>query len=281
MIVPSARLATPLARQNLSRGVIKSTSSATMLRASQRRMASATTKAAIKQTKSDAPWAIGSVVVFGSMFVYVTSPPKGGKKGHGHDDSHKEKSESSSEDDDDSGDESEATEDDGEEITKYDNVKKIQDKPGDSGPKGGQALGERSLTAEEGAHKQKTSKSASDLGKPDDITFKTGVAASKEGHGKGENSHISDPKKVVADAHAKRQSNKDEAAAAKSEKSKDDEGSEEDEVKKVHESPQAADANAQNSENDKEDEESQAVHDSPNAKKANEINEAEGSNKKD
>jgi hypothetical protein len=135
-----------------------------------------------------------------------------------------------------------------------------------------QALAERSLTAEDGAHKQKTSKNASDLSKPDDLTFKAGVAASKEGHGKAENSHISNPKKVVADAHTQRESKKGDAKDAK-------DGDKE--AKDVEESPQAADANAQNNEQDKEDEESQAVHDSENAKKANEINEAEGSDKEE
>lgn len=126
-------------------------------------------------------------------------------------------------------------------------------------------MAQRSLSAEDGAHKQKTTKDGSDLQKADDITFKTGVAAAKEGHKKGENSHMSDPKKVVADAHTKRADNKAQADAAKD----------------VEKSSQAADANAQNKEQSKEDEESQAVHDSDNAKKANAINEEEGSDKED
>jgi hypothetical protein len=97
-------------------------------------MASGTAKAAIQQTKSDAPWAVSSLVVFGGMFIYLTSPPKGGKNAHGHEGGHGGKSDSSSEEPDSEG-ESDATE---EENTDYDNVKKIEDKPEGTGPKGGQ-----------------------------------------------------------------------------------------------------------------------------------------------
>lgn len=33
--------------------------------------------------KSDAPWAIGSILIFGSLFIYLTAPGK--KDAHGHD----------------------------------------------------------------------------------------------------------------------------------------------------------------------------------------------------
>lgn len=92
-------------------------------------MASGSTKAAVEQTKSDAPWAIGSLVIFGSMFIYLTAPPAGGKKGHGHESAHDDSS-SSSEEDEDSGAETESTQ--------YDDVKKIEDKPGENAPKGSQ-----------------------------------------------------------------------------------------------------------------------------------------------
>jgi hypothetical protein len=98
-------------------------------------MASGSVKAAAEQTKSDAPWAIGSLVVFGSMFIYVTAPPKGGKKGHGHEAEHGSGSSSSSEEEEDSDAETEDTE---EENSTYDNVKKIEDKPDSNAPKGSQ-----------------------------------------------------------------------------------------------------------------------------------------------
>lgn len=44
-------------------------------------------QAAAGQVKSDAPWAIGSLVIFGGLFIYLSSPSKGGH-GHGHDDDH-------------------------------------------------------------------------------------------------------------------------------------------------------------------------------------------------
>ena len=121
-----------------------------------------------------------------------------------------------------------------------------------------QSLAERSLTAEDGAQLQKKTKESSS-GRADDITFKKGVAAAKEGHSGKEDSHMSDPKKVVAAAKDERQQKK--------------------ESKDVHGSVEAADANANNEKDEGEDEESQDVHDSENAKKANEINEAEGSDK--
>lgn len=129
MIASSARTVRPLARQALRQNAaIKSSSSATLLSASQRRMASSdTAKGAIeKAAKSDAPWAIGSLVVFGSMFIYLTSPPKGGKHGHGHENEQHEES------DDDSDTLIDA------ENTTYDNPNKIELKPGKNSPAGGQ-----------------------------------------------------------------------------------------------------------------------------------------------
>lgn len=126
MIPSSARMMAPLARQSLRQTVSRqpsTLSSRLALATSQRRMASGTAKAASEQAKSDAPWAIGSLVVFGSMFVYLTAPPKGGKK-HGHESS-SHGHESSSEEED-SGDETEATADEEKEFVVS---KKIEDRP--------------------------------------------------------------------------------------------------------------------------------------------------------
>lgn len=46
--------------------------------------------------------------------------------------------------------------------------------------------------------KQKTSGEPNKKSSGDNTTFQQGIAAAKEGHKGGENSHISDPKKVVA-----------------------------------------------------------------------------------
>lgn len=128
-----------------------------------------------------------------------------------------------------------------------------------------QAIAEKSLSAQDGAFKQKTTKDGSDLRRPDDITFKMGVSAAKEGHSGKENSHMSDPKKVVAAAHTEREDRKEAKKQSK----------------EVDESAQAADAKANNEKSDEEADDSQAVHDSENARKANAINEEEESDKED
>lgn len=307
MISSSARMSAPMARHALRQTATRHSSTITpavskrvALATSQRRMASTTAKVAEAATKSDAPWAIGSLLVFGGMFIYLTAPPKGGKKGHGHE-SHD--TGSSSHDDE------EESEDD--EEREFFVSKKIEDKPeaGSDAPPGShvsallfdllqvrqlnlvfifvyvfvlffsffwQHLAKNSLTAEEGAHMQKTTKSGGDLRRPDDITFQKGVAAAKEGHSGKEGSHISDPKKVVASAHAERE---DRHQKTKSDKESKDKSSQD--AKDVEESAQAADANAQNEESDDDIEHSQEIHDSEQAKKANAINEEEGSDKDD
>lgn len=74
-----------------------------------------------------------------------------------------------------------------------------------------QALASRSLTAEEGAHLQKRTKNAEDIIRPDDTTFKAGVAASKEGN-KDPEKRISNPKEVVAKANTDRQARESDKA---------------------------------------------------------------------
>jgi hypothetical protein len=115
------------------------------------------------------------------------------------------------------------------------------------------------------------------LHKPDNITFQKGVSASKEGHSGKENSHMSDPKKVVAAAHAERDDRKTKTKGAKDAKAADGELDSDD----VHESVEAADANAQNEKSDQDIKESQEVHDSDNAKEANANNEEAGGDKED
>lgn len=98
------------------------------------------TEAAAQQAKSDAPWAITSLLVFGSMFIYLTAPPKGGKKhGHGHDshDSHGKAGEDAEEGEGGDGDEEESksgamSDED------YELVDKVEGKPADDAPAGNQ-----------------------------------------------------------------------------------------------------------------------------------------------
>lgn len=146
--------------------------------------------------KSDMPWAVASVVVFGSLFVYVTAPGK--KDGHGHDD-HGEKHGKHEEDsaDDDAGEEPEPQEP--QELPNGD----VQHPEGfvevkrqdlrDDAPEGDKHIDSRSVSDEHAFDKQ--SKAKRDPPMPhDNTTFQHGLAASKDGN------PVSDPKKVVASA---------------------------------------------------------------------------------
>jgi hypothetical protein len=287
MIASSARMAAPLTRQALRQTASRQAAAAPRLH--QRRMASTTAKAAeaAKETvKSDAPWAIGSLVVFGGLFVYLTSPPKGGKKGHGHDD-HGKHDEARTNDTSDSGGEPEDGDTDANE-REFIVDKKIEDHPDPDGdaPAGSHHLAKNSLSAEDGAQKQKTTKSASDLHKPDDKMFKAGIKSAKEGHSGGENSHHSDPKAIAAGVHEERAKDKKdkEDKADNDKKTKDDKDTkdkDEKEVKELNESFNSEDANAQNNASEEDRAASEEVHASPNAEAANKINEEEGSLEED
>lgn len=96
MIASTARLAAPISRHGLRQSGSRSASlrkPSPVLRSNfaQRRHASGSASDKIKEAaetvkskSGDAPWAIGSVLFFGSLFVYLTSPPSGGKNGHAH-----------------------------------------------------------------------------------------------------------------------------------------------------------------------------------------------------
>ncbi|KAE8209837.1 hypothetical protein CF319_g5145 [Tilletia indica] len=131
---------------------------------------------------NDAIWAISSVVVFGSMFFYLTSPPKHGSHGsHGdHKQSSSAKPAVSPE---------EAEESDGESDVDF----VVVDEPQlHVQTAGGDALKERQ-TDDHGKQASANNKSAPLPNRGE--TFAQGIAASKDGN------HISDPKAVVAKAH--------------------------------------------------------------------------------
>ncbi len=127
---------------------------------------------------SDSIWAISSLLVFGGLFVYLTSPSgKGKAKGH-QPTPHKK--------DDDFNTDDEALH----------NLRKTEDHS-DSPLEGNKALAERAHAPDsEGAPQQKTTKEVPT--RHDNTTFQKGVAAAKDGD------HISDPKKVVAAANAEK-----------------------------------------------------------------------------
>ncbi|CAD6890809.1 unnamed protein product [Tilletia controversa] len=134
---------------------------------------------------SDSIWAISSVLVFGSLFFYLTSPPKAGAHGHGggHDD-HKQNSHAKP-----AVSPEEAEESDGESGVDF----VVVDEPQLTvQTAGGDALKQRE-TDDHGKQAQANNKSAPLPNRGE--TFAQGIAASKDGN------PISDPKAVVAKAH--------------------------------------------------------------------------------
>lgn len=129
---------------------------------------------------NDSIWAISSVLVFGALFVYLTSPTgKGHAKGHAPT-PHKK-------------DEDFPTNDEA-----FEGLQKTEDHR-DSHLAGNKALAERAHAPDsEGAPTQKKTKDAP-TPRHDNTTFQHGVAAAKDGD------HVSDPKKVVAAAASAKQ----------------------------------------------------------------------------
>ncbi|PWN45479.1 hypothetical protein IE81DRAFT_364114 [Ceraceosorus guamensis] len=172
-----------------------------------------------QQQSSDVPWAISSLVVFGGLGIYLTAPPKDGH-GHGGHDSHAKKPRVSD-------DKSAGL--DFEELAKGKTESKDQH---EDAPAGNKRLAELSHTAEdEPASRQKAKQTDVRETHKDDHVFKTGVAAVKEGHRGGEDSHITDPKKTVAAAKTSRQDAKAKAefGADENDAAKGDDSEEKDE----------------------------------------------------
>lgn len=152
---------------------------------------------------SDSLWAISSVVVFGALFVYLTSPDS---KGHakGHQPTPHKKTEDFPTDD--------------EELHA---LRKTEDQS-DHHLEGNKLIASRAHAPDsDAAPTQKKTKDT--VVKADDTTFKHGVAAAKDGD------HISDPKKVVAAAQSARQEREAKKRASKGEKQEGEEEQEEEE----------------------------------------------------
>lgn len=162
--------------------------------------------------KSDAPWAIASVLTFGGLFVYFTAP--GAKKdAHAHGAKH-EDADAEAEASDDEESEPEAPKEpvelpDGsiEHPEGFVEVKRPEIRH--DAPEGDKHLESQRLPDEHAYDKQKQVKRERAL-PVDDTTFKHGVAAAKDGN------HVSDPKAVVAAAHTAKQEKAQAKAAEKS-----------------------------------------------------------------
>ena len=167
-------------------------------------------------TKSDAPWAIASVLTFGGLFVYFTAP--GAKKdGHAHHGAKHDEAEADADEEEES--EPEAPKEpvelpDGsiEHPEGFVEVKRPEIRH--DAPEGDKHLESQRLPDEHAYEKQKQVKRERSL-PADDTTFKHGVAAAKDGN------PVSDPKAVVAAAHTAKQE-KAQAKAAAAEKSDDE-----------------------------------------------------------
>ncbi|SPO26667.1 uncharacterized protein UTRI_03958_B [Ustilago trichophora] len=167
-------------------------------------------------TKSDAPWAIASVITFGGLFVYFTAP--GAKKDdHAH---HASKHHEAEADDQEDDQEPEAPKQpvelpDGsiEHPEGFVEVKRPEIRH--DAPEGDKHLESKKLADEHAYDKQKGVKRERSL-PADDTTFKHGVAAAKDGN------PVSDPKAVVAAAHTAKQEKAHPKAAPASEESSDE-----------------------------------------------------------
>ncbi|EST05060.1 hypothetical protein PSEUBRA_005868 [Kalmanozyma brasiliensis GHG001] len=173
-------------------------------------------------SKSDAPWAIASVITFGGLFVYLTAP--GAKKDdHGHHGSKHDEAHDEEEDDS----EPEAPKEpvelpDGsiEHPEGFVEVKRPEVRH--DAPEGDKHLHSQKISDEDAHEKQKNVKRETALPK-DDTTFKHGVAAAKDGN------PISDPKKVVAAAKTAKQEKAQAKAGAAQGSSNDDNGDDDEE----------------------------------------------------
>ncbi|TKY84772.1 hypothetical protein EX895_005852 [Sporisorium graminicola] len=145
-------------------------------------------------TKSDAPWAIASVLTFGGAFVYLTAP--GAKKDDHHGAKHDEPEQEDEEEPEAPKEPVELPDGSIEHPEGFVEVKR-PDLRHDA-PDGDKHLDSKKIADEHAYDKQSKVKREPSL-PADDTTFKHGVAAAKDGN------HVSDPKKVVAAAHTDKQ----------------------------------------------------------------------------
>lgn len=201
-----------------ARPLARSTAASSLARLPARRYASSSPLPL--PPKSDAPWAIASVLTFGGLFVYLTAPGAKGDDHHGHGAKH----DAEEEHDDEEEAESEPKEPqelpDGsiEHPEGFVEVKRPEMRH--DAPEGDKHLDSKKIADEHAFEKQAKVKRERSL-PADDTTFKHGVAAAKDGN------HVSDPKSVVAAAKTA----KEEKAKAKADNaaaSDKDESSEED-----------------------------------------------------
>ncbi|CAO1632362.1 unnamed protein product [Sympodiomycopsis kandeliae] len=146
---------------------------------------------------SDVPWIIGSTLFFGSAFIYVTSPSSKTHNEHGQVTGAKAPSThgtGSSRVDDKTGDEAVWKQEDHDGSVEEDEV------PADDAPEGDKHLHHNTNRATPDQQKSPANRdpSSSTYG-IENSNFKHGIAASKDGD------HVSDPKKVVAQATSDKQ----------------------------------------------------------------------------
>ncbi|SPC64356.1 uncharacterized protein UHOD_04973 [Ustilago sp. UG-2017b] len=166
--------------------------------------------------KSDAPWAIASVITFGGLFVYLTAPGSD-KHDHGHHASkHHDAEEDQKSEREPAKEPQELLDGSIEHPEGFVEVKRPEMRH--DAPEGDKHLESNKIPDEHAFEKQAKVKRERSL-PHDDTTFKHGVAAAKDGN------PVSDPKAVVATAKVA----KEEKATAKAEASTANEPSSDDE----------------------------------------------------
>ncbi|CBQ73587.1 conserved hypothetical protein [Sporisorium reilianum SRZ2] len=193
-----------------ARPLARSAAGPTLARLSVRRYA--TNPPGPVASKSDAPWAIASVLTFGGLFVYLTAP--GAKKDDHHGAKHDEPEQEEDEEEPEAPKEPVELPDGSIEHPEGFVEVKRPDLRHDA-PEGDKHLDSKKIPDEHAYDKQSKVKREPSL-PADDTTFKHGVAAAKDGN------PVSDPKKVVAAAHTAKQEKAQAKAQAKEQSSSAD-----------------------------------------------------------
>ncbi|CAO1627212.1 unnamed protein product [Parajaminaea phylloscopi] len=156
---------------------------------------------------SDVPWAIGSLVVFGSAFVYLTSPASKTHNEHGHVTGAKKPTNhgpGSSRNDDKAGDDAIWRQEGGDaDVNQQTEIPEAH--LANDAPEGNKHLAQHSMSKADSAPAQKSPSgrdSSNETSGIENSNFQSGLKHSKDGD------HVSDPKRVVAASNAAKQEKK-------------------------------------------------------------------------
>ncbi|PWN26374.1 hypothetical protein BDZ90DRAFT_275473 [Jaminaea rosea] len=206
----ASRLALNTSRAALRRGVVAARTPVPRFSSSSSSSSGAASSAAETAKKfipsSDAPWAISSALIFGSLFIYATSPSSKTHNEHGHitGAAHKpaQHGAGSSASDDKTGDDAVwKLEGGGEE--KHEQTRTPEEADGEDEPEGNKHLADHAASKEAPEQKSPAGRDPSnETSGKENSNFQSGLKHAKDGD------PVSDPKRVVAAANAAKQEKK-------------------------------------------------------------------------